>query len=120
MPYRKNRGKIMVIIFMTGAILGLYYLTSYQMMYRHAFYRILFYLPLILGSFWFGFKGSMGVCTSVTMCLLPYAIIQWQGFSLDYFHELLEVVLFIVIAFILFFPQKRGVPVLALALPKRS
>ena len=107
MPYRKNWIKIVVIIFMTGAILGLYYLTSYQMLYRHAFYRILFYVPLILGSFWFGLKGSIGVCTSVTLCLLPYEIIQWQGFSLEDFHELLEVVLFIVIAFILGFLVER-------------
>ncbi|MFC1863680.1 PAS domain-containing sensor histidine kinase [Thermodesulfobacteriota bacterium] len=49
----------------------------------------------------------MGVCTSVTMCLLPYAIIKWQGISLENFHELLEVVLFIVIAFILGFLVER-------------
>jgi len=107
MPYGKNRGKVVVIIIMTGAIFGLYYLTSHQMMYRHAFYRILFYVPLILGSFWFGLKGSMGVCTSVVLCLLPYEIKQWQGFSLEDFHELLEIVLFVVIAFILGFLVER-------------
>jgi len=58
-------------------------------------------VSLILASFWFGLKGSIGVCLSATICLLPYAITQWQGFSLEDFHELLEVVLFIVIAFIL-------------------
>ena len=64
-------------------------------------------MPLILGSFWFGLKGSIGVCASVTLCLLPYEIIQWQGFSLEDFHELLEIVLFIVIAFILGFLVER-------------
>ena len=107
MPYGKNGVKILVIIFITSVILGVYYLTSYQMMYRHAFYRILFYVPLILGSFWFGLKGSIGVCTSVTLCLLPFEIIQWQAFSLEDFHELLEAVLFIVIAFVLGFLVER-------------
>ena len=96
MLYRKNWVKVVVIIFVTSAILGVYYLTSYQMMYRHAFYRMLFYVPLILGVFWFGLRGSIVICASVTLGLLPYEIIQWQAFSLEDFHELLEIVLFIV------------------------
>ncbi|MCD6199324.1 MAG: hypothetical protein J7K15_12295 [Deltaproteobacteria bacterium] len=35
------------------------------------------------------------------MLYLPYAIKQWQGFSLENFHELLEGILYIIIAFIL-------------------
>lgn len=53
MPNHKKLNKLAAIVFITGAILALYYLTSYQMMYRHAFYRMLFYVPLILASFLF-------------------------------------------------------------------
>jgi len=101
MPVDKNWQKVVVIIFMIGAILFMHYLTSPYMGYRHAVYRMFFYLPLVLGSLWFGLRGAIYVCTSVSMLYLPYAIKQWQGFSLENFDELLEGVLYIIIAFIL-------------------
>lgn len=100
MSVDKEWKKVVVISLMIGAILSLHYLTLPYMQYRHAFYRMLFYLPLVLGSLWFGLKGAIYVCASVSMLYLPYAIKQWQGFSLENFHELLEGVLYIIIAFI--------------------
>jgi len=51
MPVDKNWKKVVVISLMIGGILSLYYLTLPYMGYRHALYRMLFYLPLVLGSF---------------------------------------------------------------------
>jgi two-component system sensor histidine kinase HydH len=101
MPVDKNWKKVVAISLMIGAILSLLYLTSPYMGYRHAVYRMLFYLPLVLGSLWFGLKGAIFVCASISMLYLPYTMTQWQGFSLEIFHELLEGVLYIIIAFIL-------------------
>ena len=101
MPVDKEWKKVVVISLMIGAILSLHYLTSPYMGYRHAVYRMLFYLPLVLGSLWFGLKGAIFVCASVSILYLPYTMIQWQGFSLEIFHVLLEGVLYIIIAFIL-------------------
>jgi hypothetical protein len=90
MPVDKNWKKVVVISLMIGAILSLHYLTSPYMGYRHAVYRMLFCLPLVLGSLWFGLKGAIFVCASVSILYLPYTMTQWQGFSLENFHELLE------------------------------
>jgi uncharacterized membrane protein len=61
-------------------------------------YRVLAYIPLILGSFWFGIKGAVSIATGVILLFLPYVMEHWHAFSLENFHEILEGVLFVVIA----------------------
>ena len=97
----KDQIKIVVIALMIGGILCFHYLTFPQLRYYHAAYRILFYLPLVLGSLWFGMKGAIYICISVSALFLPHAIIQWERFSLDDFHRLSEGGLYIGIALIL-------------------
>jgi signal transduction histidine kinase len=103
MTNHKQRAKIAVIALMIGSILALHYLTLHDMRYYHALYRMLFYVPLVLGSTWFGIKGAMYVCVSVSVLFLPHAMAQWEGFSFEDFMRLLEGVLYIVIALILGF-----------------
>ena len=97
----KEQIKIAVIAVMIGGILCLHYLTFPDLRHYHAVYRMLFYMPLVLGSLWFGMKGTAYVCISVSVLFLPYAIRQWQGFSFEDVYRLLEGVLYIVIALIL-------------------
>lgn len=86
---------------MIVGILCLHYFTLPHMRYQHAVYRMLFYLPLVLGSLWFGLKGALYVSGSVSVFYLPHLIKQWQGLSLENFHKLTEGILYIVIAVIL-------------------
>jgi signal transduction histidine kinase len=95
--------KAVVISLMIGGILSMHYFTLHDMRYHHAFYRMLFYVPLVLGSTWFGMKGAMYVCASVSILFLPHAMAQWQEFSFEDFVRLLEGVLYIFIALILGF-----------------
>ncbi len=103
MTNHKQRAKVVVIALMIGSILSMHYLTLHDMRYHHALYRMLFYIPLVLGSTWFGIKGAMYVCVSVSVLFLPHAMAQWQGFSFEDFIRLLEGVLYILIALILGF-----------------
>jgi len=86
---------------MIGCILVLHYFTLPNLTYEHALYRMLFYLPLVLGALWFGLKGALWVCGSVSVLYLPYALAHWHALSLESFHQVLEGVLYIVIALIL-------------------
>jgi len=99
----KQQTKVLVIAVMIGSILCLHYLTFPELRYYHAVYRMLFYMPLVLGSLWFGMKGATYICVSVSVLFLPHAIRQWQGFSFEDFYRLLEGVLYVVIALILGF-----------------
>ncbi|MGM0427764.1 MAG: sensor histidine kinase, partial [Thermodesulfobacteriota bacterium] len=88
------------IFTLIGIILVLHYFTHYHFAVRHAVYRMLFYLPLVLGSFWFGFKGAMGVSIAVILFYAPFLFSTWQGISHD-FEKLIEGTLFVFIALVL-------------------
>ncbi len=90
--------RVVLVTTLITAVLCLNYFTLYRGGYRHAFYRMLFYLPLLLGSFWFGIKGALYITISVMVLYVPYVMDHWHGFSLEDFHEILEGVLFMVIA----------------------
>jgi len=101
MSTKKSLLKVVVVAFMIVGILCLHYFTLPHMRYQHAVYRMLFYLPLVLASLWFGLKGALYVSGSVSVLYLPHLIKQWQGLSLENFHKLTEGALYIVIAVIL-------------------
>ena len=85
---------------MIALILCLHYLTLEQKHYHHAFYRMLFYFPLLLGSFWFGLKGSVSVFAAVFVLYVPYVTLAWEGLSAKDFDRLLEGGLYLVIALV--------------------
>ena len=101
MPDHKKLRKILVIGLTIVALIGLHYFTPREMRYQHVVYRMFFYLPLVLGSFWFGLKGGLFVSGSVMVYYLLYLMEQWNGFSYELFHKFLEMILYLVIAFII-------------------
>jgi hypothetical protein len=101
MSENKKVEKLLAIGLMVSGVLCLNYFTFPTLSYRHAFYRILFYLPLVFGCIWFGLKGALFVTASVFFLYVPYVASSWQGFTLEDFHKILEALLFVVIALIL-------------------
>ena len=75
MSDQKKSAKIAIITLLVGSILCLHYFTIPDKIYHHALYRVLFYLPLILGSFWFGLKGALYISAAVFVSYLPFVII---------------------------------------------
>ncbi len=92
-----------------GLLVGislLHYLTDPYEMEIHAVHRRLYYLPLVLGSFWFGIKGAAAVSISAIALYFPYALYNWRGTFHD-FDTLLEGGLFVFIALTLGFLVER-------------
>lgn len=100
-PNHNKWRRIWVVVLSIVAVIALHYFTPREMRYQHAVYRMFFYLPLVIGSFWFGLKGAVSVSGSVIVYYLLYLMEQWKGFSYDFFHKLLEMILYLVIALIL-------------------
>lgn len=90
--------KVVIIAVLITGVLCLNYLTPLTTGYRHALYRALLYLPLLLGAFWFGIKGAVYVAACVILLFVPYALRHWDGFSLEDFHQILEAVLYLAFA----------------------
>lgn len=84
-----------------AGILCMHYITSPEMKHSHAVYRMFFYIPLILGSIWFGLKGALIVWLSISVLYSPHVFMQWKGFAYDDFHKVLEGVLFFGLAVLL-------------------
>jgi hypothetical protein len=97
---QSRNSKFAIIIVLIIAILVLHYSTMSKDIVKHAVYRMLFYLPLILRSFWFGFRGALGVSVAVIILYTPYGFYQWGKSSHD-FHILLEGGLYVFVALIL-------------------
>jgi len=98
---KRESQKIAVLAVLIGSILCLHYFTIPGLKHYHAVYRMLFYLPLVLGSFWFGMKGAIVIFSAVSAFYLPYVLSQWHAFSLDDFDRFLEGGLYAAIALIL-------------------
>ncbi|MBW2622750.1 MAG: hypothetical protein JRD68_07570 [Deltaproteobacteria bacterium] len=97
------RLRAIIVAFIIAALLSLHYLTPLDAKFQHAIYRMLLYLPLILGAFWFGLKGALLVSLSMLLLYMPFMLNPWQGLNFTVFDFLLEGVLYFLIAFILGF-----------------
>ncbi|NOY57696.1 MAG: sensor histidine kinase [Calditrichaeota bacterium] len=51
--------------------------TSYRPL--HELYKVLYFIPIILGAFGFGLKGGMMTALIVTFLYLPHVVFQWGG-----------------------------------------
>lgn len=98
MAHQLERIKTAIIVLMIGAILFMHYFTSPERAYYHAAHRMLFFLPLILGGFWFGMRGALYVCGAVLITFSPYVLLHWNRFSIGKFDTTLEGLLFVVSA----------------------
>lgn len=87
--------------FIASLVVGislLHYLTQPSRPYEHTFYRELYFLPLILASFWFGLRGGLATSLSITALYLPFVFRQQGWFSPVKFDNTMEVLLFNVVA----------------------
>ncbi|PCJ18199.1 MAG: hypothetical protein COB02_11465 [Candidatus Cloacimonadota bacterium] len=98
----KNKSFLIWLIIIALMVIGisfLHYGTHTHHTPLHALYRKLYYIPILLSAFRFGFKGAM-IC-SFSCSLLYFPHLQWD-WGADYFSKnadrTLEVFLYILIA----------------------
>jgi signal transduction histidine kinase len=101
MIHWKNRSKITLIGTLVVGITFLHYSTQLDRNLQHAFYRELYFLPIVLAGFWFGLRGALLTSFSITMLYLPLTLMHWNNSSSYDFSNLLELFLFNAIAAIL-------------------
>ncbi len=94
----KSKVKILFIGILVGAITFLHYSTQYGHIYRHIVYRELYFIPLILGGFWFGLRGGLITFFSIIAGYMPFVILRWNSFSPDDLDKSTEILLYIVVA----------------------
>ncbi len=75
----------------------LHYLTPLNMPYLHDIYQRLYYLPIILAAFWYGFRGGLACSTFVSVVYAPHILFQWGGHLTVEMEKYLEIILYNVV-----------------------
>jgi len=101
---KRTDQQVIAVAWMIAAIPSLNNFSLYTLGYEHGLYRSLFYLPLVLGTFWFALKGAIIISISTVFLYLPCGIQVWDGSSMDDSCLIGEVMVYFFITFVLGLP----------------
>jgi two-component system sensor histidine kinase HydH len=100
--FSKLRGSLIKDLRKIGSFLAivaislLHYCTPIMMHDFHAVYQRLYYMPIILCAYWFGFRWGFCAAAVSALFYLPHIIFQWAC-TMEMFTQYVEVVMFFVI-----------------------
>lgn len=97
-----NRKNFLIsVILLGGAILlvsALHFLTPVENFVLHQIYQRLYYIPIILAAFWYGWRGGLGAAFFASLSYAPHIILHWQHQNFDYaLYQYSEIFMFFVI-----------------------
>jgi len=101
MTVNRREVKVIIIAILVVGITFFHYFTELKVHHYHIFYQGLYFVPVMLAGFWFGLRGALGASLSITILYLPFTIMHWKGFSANDFNNIMEMVLYNVVAAIL-------------------
>lgn len=100
-PSKSDRLKIArLLLFVLGNTI-LQYETKQSSHHFHLLFQELYFVPLILASFWFGLLGAVAMSLFISAMYLPFILIHWNQFSFEDFCRISSIVIYNSIALIL-------------------
>ena len=90
----RYKGQLFVVASLIIAITTMHYLTHRDEAYQHIFFRELYFIPIMLAGFWFGFKGGISASLLITALYMPFVLLPDGDFSARSFENLMEILLF--------------------------
>jgi two-component system, NtrC family, sensor histidine kinase HydH len=79
------------------AISALHYFTPVMLHDWHAIFQRLYYLPIILAAYKYGFRWGLLIAAVSALAYLPHIFLQWSAMPMEMFTQYVEVVMFFVI-----------------------
>jgi hypothetical protein len=98
MRYRKH--KLILILVMICGISYLHYAAKLHQPLLHLIHRELYLVPIILSAYWFGKKIGLSVSIIASILYLPWTLMTTPGATAYHVINVLHVVMFNVIAYI--------------------
>jgi two-component system, NtrC family, sensor histidine kinase HydH len=95
---RYEIAKLIVLILVAAGITAANYALPQGLVYYEAFLHSLYFAPLILSGFWFGFRGALVSSVSIIVLCLPIVAWRWNQSTLVEFESLLEIAIYGVVA----------------------
>ncbi len=96
-----DREKIFLIIVLVTVTTILHFATKQSQFYYHIVLRELYFLPIMLGAFWYGVRGGLFTSLGISSVYIPLVVMHWQGFSPEDLDKFLEIILFSVVAIVM-------------------
>lgn len=96
-PMNKTAPRIGLLALSILGISLLHYLTPLHLHYLHDIFQRFYYLPIILASLWFGFRGGMACSLAVSIVYAPHILLQWGGGLTLEMEKYLEIVMYNVV-----------------------
>lgn len=79
-------------------VAALHFLTPVDRLVLHQIYQRLYYIPIILASLWYGWRGGLGAALAASLSYVPHIALHWQHQNYDYaLNQYAEITLFFVI-----------------------
>lgn len=94
----RNRQRLLILILMVIGISGLHLFFPHNFEKSHILARELYFLPIILGSFWFGLRGATMIALAITAFYLIFSALHWRDFSAVDLSRVLEIALYNIVA----------------------
>lgn len=86
---------LLVVVILIIALL--HYCTPISLHHMHAFYQRLYYVPIIIGAYWFGLKSGIPFSVLAALSYLPHIIFQWSAHPDEAFTQYVEIAMFFMI-----------------------
>jgi signal transduction histidine kinase len=98
MKGRSDLIKILAVGVAIVSISTLHFFTPTDDLLLHQIYQRLYYIPIILASLWFGWRGGLGSAALASLSYVPHIALHWQHQNYDYaLNQYAEIGLFFVI-----------------------
>ena len=97
----KRRGRVLWLACGMLLITTLHYLTPILLHQYHAIFAKLYFIPIVLGSFWFGLGGGLFTAGVIVLAYMPHVIFQWHSSLFSHPDQYLEMFMYLATALII-------------------
>jgi two-component system sensor histidine kinase HydH len=108
--YTMKNSNILRLSLLSAFIIGitvLHYTTPLRLPMLHDIFQRLYYIPIILAAFWFGFRGGLVSAMVVSLLYVPHILFQWGAHPTMELEKYLEILLYNVVGGITGFLSQR-------------
>jgi two-component system sensor histidine kinase HydH len=99
--------RFFVVVFFIAGISLLHYFTPLNLPMHHCVYQRLYFIPLILAAFWYGFRGGMVCAIIVTLVYMTFVLFPGSTRTAMTLEQYLEILLYYVVGGVTGFLSQR-------------
>ncbi|MBI5376486.1 MAG: sensor histidine kinase [Candidatus Schekmanbacteria bacterium] len=92
--------RIFTILFLLVGVTTIHYTTPLAFTQYHYVFARMYYIPIILGSFWYGLKGGFIVSFCSAVLYGPHIFFQWRTAGMGTLNEYLEIAIYMAVGIV--------------------